>query len=124
MLEMANSLPYAIEVRTVSTPGSRSFAIQDDTCSGAELPPGATCRLSMVFAPTVVGAARSPIDVGLRHLCTATDYFPCNWTEPEIQTGTPNFTRVELPSGQVAFDWTTSLRNGRPLLVVEGFGTA
>jgi hypothetical protein len=119
LLAVTNPLAYPVEVRAVAT-RSTSFTIRDDACTTAVLQPRTTCRLTVVFAPTSAGDARSPVAVRLRQVCTSTVYWPCNAGEPQIRTGVPDGARTVLPSGQVAVDWTTALNDGLNDLWVEG----
>jgi hypothetical protein len=51
----------------VNNPGARSsFVLEGDTCAGAILHPGATCRLSVRFRPKVFGPVSALLGVGDR----------------------------------------------------------
>ena len=119
VLVVTNPLAYPVEVRAV-TMRSASFTIRDDACTTAVLQPRTTCRLTVVFAPTSAGDARSPVAARLRHVCTSSLYWPCNAGESQIRAGVPGGARTVLPSGQVAVDWTTNLNDGWDELWVEG----
>jgi hypothetical protein len=99
---------------------SASFTIRDDACTTAVLQPRTTCRLTVVFAPTSAGDARSPVAVRLRQVCTSSAYWPCDAGELQIRTGVRDGARTVLPSGQAAVDWTTVLNDGWNDLWVEG----
>jgi hypothetical protein len=94
-------------------PGDASFQITENRCTGVTLPPsGASgCTVTVTFSPRATGQTMAGATARMTHTCTSDTYIPCSWTTEQIDApGTaPNFTRVVLPSGQVRFDWTTTL---------------
>jgi len=60
-LKLTNPLSAPVRVKklTLSGPSARRFLIQSDHCAGARLAPRARCRLSVLFTPSHVGAARA-----------------------------------------------------------------
>ena len=97
VLELTNPLSAPVDVPTSTLSGvdARRFLIQSDQCASAEVAPGATCRLSVLFTPTRAGTAQAtltlsgdgtPLSVTLRAtafappavtLLTSTDRSPC-----------------------------------------------
>ncbi len=59
VLEFTNPLSGTVDVAqsTLSGADAGRFLIQSDTCTGTDLGPEATCRLSLVFTPIEPGAA-------------------------------------------------------------------
>jgi hypothetical protein len=94
-------------------PSDASFQITENGCTGVTLPPSGSggCTVTVTFSPRASGETSAGITARMTHTCTADTYIPCSWTLEQIHApGTaPNFTRVVLPSGQVRFDWTTTL---------------
>ena len=46
---------------TVAVPGAAALAITADTCAGASLAPGATCSVTVRFAPATAGAINASL---------------------------------------------------------------
>jgi hypothetical protein len=47
-------------INFTSIVASENFSIETDKCSGAALAPGASCRLQVVFKPTLIGLVNDP----------------------------------------------------------------
>jgi Abnormal spindle-like microcephaly-assoc'd, ASPM-SPD-2-Hydin len=61
VLKLTNPLsaPVHVAKSTLSGPDAPRFLIQSNHCAGTKLAPGATCRLSVLFAPIHAGTARA-----------------------------------------------------------------
>jgi hypothetical protein len=106
--ELRNTLEYTVTVVGLTVEGDGSFGLTENRCAGATLPPrDGACAFAVAFTPNHEGAALAGLRAQMTLTCTDTAHHPCD-QDPQWGEGQgKNFTRVELPSGQAAFTWTS-----------------
>lgn len=87
-LTNAGSTPTGAPTVALSGPDSVEFAIQDDGCT-APLPGGASCTISVVCAPTSVGAKAATLEVGAMPGGTTHTTLACTSIERSTLTISP-----------------------------------
>ena len=55
--------PLAISTVTLGGAGAAAFRVQADTCSGSSVAPGASCTVTLAFAPATVGTFSATVSV-------------------------------------------------------------
>ncbi|GAA4972701.1 hypothetical protein GCM10025792_15220 [Pseudonocardia tropica] len=100
---------------------SEQFLLTNDRCSGRTLPPGGTCTIDVTFAPTRGGDASASLSMSLRHVCTATNYFPCAWSD-ELEGQGRDFER-SAEYGHTVITWDSGFMGAAGALNVAGRAT-
>jgi hypothetical protein len=65
---------------SVTLTGSTAFSKTADTCTGASLPPGRSCRISVGYVPTAAGTSDTAV-------LTADMQKTCRTQEPDAHRG-------------------------------------